>query len=158
MAYAKILTLGGLTATSGGVAGGAYLYSSGGKEQESPKTLTSSKGKETVVFETSSKKCFIFVAGDVTGSGDSINFTKITQKVEGAEEFLKDKSTSSEQFKKDIKDACSGNKTEINKEKEDFRVYVYKNGDNWNYTQHMQKQDWANNPEIISSSGSILNS
>ncbi|AEG73385.1 hypothetical protein MHF_1142 [Mycoplasma haemofelis Ohio2] len=159
MAYSKILALGGLTAASGGVAGGAFLSSSKGKAPEASKTISpvSTKGKETVEAPKE-KKCFIYVAENVNRRDNTVELTHISQKVEGAEKFLEGKQTSNGKFEDDVRKACSGEKEEIDKTKESLRVYVYQSGGSWVYAQVMQTQDWASQPNIITNSGIVLKS
>ncbi|AEG73410.1 hypothetical protein MHF_1169 [Mycoplasma haemofelis Ohio2] len=162
MALGKVLFLGTATASVGGGIGMAAgnLMSSSPKEEKVKSAEIPPTPKDTVdVVEPKPKKCFIYVAGEVTDTNQSITFTKILEKFEGADAFLQQKSIQEGNFKNDVVGACSGSKSTVVKTEEGFNVYVYQKSDTgktWNYTERMQKKDWVKEQSIINNSKSVL--
>ncbi|CBY93064.1 hypothetical protein HF1_10560 [Mycoplasma haemofelis str. Langford 1] len=145
MAYSKVLILGGFTAASGGITGGAYLSSSKGKAPEASETISpvSTKGKETVKAPKE-KKCFIYITDEAASRTPSI--TRILSRHENVKEFLETKKTSDPVFVTDVETACLGKaKGKFVDAAEGINVYVYEKNTNagkkWIYSERLQK-DW----------------
>ncbi|CBY93088.1 hypothetical protein HF1_10800 [Mycoplasma haemofelis str. Langford 1] len=152
----KLLLLGTAAASAGGVGVAANHAFSHSSKEEKVKNLKT----DSIPESPKPKKCLIFVAGEVTGTGTDIKLGKILSQTEGAEDFLKNK-TVSESFAKDVKEACEGKRVGIREKEEEFNVYVYQKTDStqaWNYTIHMQKEDWISKKEIIDNSQDVLKS
>ncbi|AEG73396.1 hypothetical protein MHF_1154 [Mycoplasma haemofelis Ohio2] len=177
----KFAALSGVGAAGGGIAASSSMFSGSKGESTTYKTTSSSlESKEemdeptptsneqtessndpTPIAEGSqstAKKCVIFETDEATGSGNQMQITKILKRYDDRNQFLAEITDNKDaNFKKDVGDACDGKKPNNHPGDKDVTIYVYKkkSGGLWNYTQFLQKRDWAKDSAIKQKSSEV---
>ncbi|CBY93074.1 hypothetical protein HF1_10660 [Mycoplasma haemofelis str. Langford 1] len=167
----KFAALSGVGAAGGGIAASSSMFSGSKGESVTYKTTSSKVTEDSSDLSipeapeeqkdeasTVARKCVIFETDEATGSGDQMKITKILKRYDDRNQFLAGITNNGDaNFKRDVGDACDGKKPNNHPSDKDVTIYVYKKQKDglWNYTQFLQKRDWAKDSAIKQNSSEV---